>query len=78
MKKSLVSDSFTGKFYQTSKEESIAIIPKLIQKLKKKEHSQIHFMRLAVSRQQNQNNIYIIFFVLLLVQESMFFSNPIS
>ena len=47
-------NGFTGKFYQTSKEELTPIHLKLSQKLQKKEHFQAHSMRPPSTWYQNQ------------------------
>ena len=38
-------DGFTGQFYKTFREELMLILLKLLQKLQRKEHFQIHSMK---------------------------------
>ena len=48
------SDGFTGKFYEKFREELTCIFLRLLQKWKRKEHSQAHSMRALSLWYQNQ------------------------
>ena len=47
-------DGLTDEFHQTFKQKLMSVLLKLFQKLKRKEHSQTHFMRLPFFLYRNQ------------------------